>query len=106
MTAYAHSLKPKSIFILSAKYGLLSPDDTIDPYEQTLKNMKAGERRQWAEGVLSELRKRCDLEADQFVFHAGTAYRESLVPHLRHYQIPMEGLGLGKQLQWLDRQLQ
>jgi hypothetical protein len=37
MMAYAHSLKPKSIFILSAKYGLLSLDDTIDPYEQTLK---------------------------------------------------------------------
>ena len=105
MMAYAHSLKPKNIFILSAKYGLLSPDDIIGPYEQTLKTMKAGERRQWAQGVLSELRKRCNLEADQFVFLAGTAYRENLVPHLNHYQVPMEGLPFGKQLQWLDRQL-
>ncbi len=35
MMAYAQSLKPKRIFILSAKYGLLSPDDMIEPYEQT-----------------------------------------------------------------------
>jgi hypothetical protein len=32
-------------------------------------------------------------------------YRENVVPHLKHYEIPMEGLGLGKQLQWLERQL-
>ncbi|HTV30261.1 MAG TPA: hypothetical protein VMF32_21095 [Xanthobacteraceae bacterium] len=73
--AYAQSLKPKSIFILSAKYGLLSPDDTIEPYEQTLKTMKTGERRAWAEAVLSALRQNCDLDADTFVFLAGDPYR-------------------------------
>jgi hypothetical protein len=36
MMAYAESLRPKRIFILSAKYGLLRPDDLIEPYEQTL----------------------------------------------------------------------
>jgi len=35
--AYAQRLRAKRIFILSAKYGLLDPDDIIDPYEQTLK---------------------------------------------------------------------
>jgi cytoplasmic iron level regulating protein YaaA (DUF328/UPF0246 family) len=106
MMAYAHSLKPKSVFILSAKYGLLSPHDMIDPYEQTLKAMKAGERQEWAQRVISELRKRCNLEEDRFVVLAGMQYRENVVPHLKHYEIPMEGLGLGKQLQWLERQLQ
>lgn len=32
MMAYAESLKPKQL-ILSAKYGLLRPDDLIEPYE-------------------------------------------------------------------------
>jgi hypothetical protein len=106
MMAYAQSLKPKSIFILSAKYGLLSTDTVIDPYEKTLKNMKTAERRQWAQGVISELRKHCDLDADNFVFLAGMPYRENLVPHLKHHEVPMEGLVFGKQLQWLERQLQ
>jgi len=36
MMTYARSLKPKCIFILSAKYGLLKLDDIIDPYEKTV----------------------------------------------------------------------
>ena len=106
MMAYAQSLKPRSIFILSAKYGLLSTDTVIEPYEQTLKTMKSGERQRWAQGVISELRKRSDLDADNFVFLAGMPFRENLVPHLKHYEVPMEGLAFGKQLQWLERQLQ
>ena len=105
MMAYSQSLKPRRIFILSAKYGLLSPEDTIEPYEQTLKTMKAGERRAWAQGVLSALRQNCDLDTDDFVFLAGDAYRQNLVPHIRHYTVPMEGLAFGKQLQWLELQV-
>jgi hypothetical protein len=33
MMAYAKTLSPKRIFILSAKYRLLTPDDLIDPYQ-------------------------------------------------------------------------
>jgi hypothetical protein len=105
MMAYAESLKPKRIFILSAKYGLLSPDDMIEPYEQTLKKMKTAERRAWAQGVLSVLRQSCDLDADTFVFLAGDAYRQNLLSHIKHYTVPMEGLAFGKQLQWLERQV-
>jgi cytoplasmic iron level regulating protein YaaA (DUF328/UPF0246 family) len=105
MMAYAQCLKPKRIFILSAKYGLLSPDDMIEPYEQTLKTMKTAERRTWARGVLSALRQNCDLDADTFVFLAGDAYRQNLVTHIKHYTVPMEGLAFGKQLQWLERQV-
>jgi cytoplasmic iron level regulating protein YaaA (DUF328/UPF0246 family) len=105
MMAYAQSLKPKQVYILSAKYGLLSPYDMIEPYELTLKTMKTAERRLWAQRVLSALRQNCDLDADTFVFLAGDPYRQNLVPHIKHYSIPMEGLPFGKQLQWLERQV-
>jgi hypothetical protein len=36
---YARSLKPDAIYILSAKYGLVSLDQAIDPYDITLNNM-------------------------------------------------------------------
>lgn len=105
MMAYAKSLRPKCIFILSAKYGLLSLEDMIEPYEQTLKTMKMADRRAWAQDVLSALRQVSDLNADDFVFLAGDAYRQALVPHIKHYTVPMEGLSFGRQLQWLERQL-
>jgi hypothetical protein len=101
MMVYAESLSPKRIFILSAKYGLISPDELIEPYEQTLKKMKAPERQQWAEKVLIALRQNSDLDFDEFVFLAGKPYRQYLLAHIRHYTVPMEGLAFGKQLQWL-----
>jgi cytoplasmic iron level regulating protein YaaA (DUF328/UPF0246 family) len=87
--AYAKRLKPESIFILSAKYGLLSPSHIIEPYERTLKAMKAGERRTWAKGVIKELRKHADLDNDHFVFLAGADYRQNLIPHLKRCSVPM-----------------
>jgi hypothetical protein len=104
MIAYARALKPARIFILSAKYGLLSPNDLIEPYEMTLKTMKVAVRKEWAQSVLAMLRRDCDFDTDRFVFLAGMPYRQYLEPHLRHHTAPMKGLAFGKQLQWLDRQ--
>ncbi len=101
MFSYAQSQQPKKIFILSAKYGLLKPDDIIEPYEKTLKSMKAVEKRAWTENVLQKLQQEANLQTDHFVFLAGMPYREGLVSYIKSYEIPMEGLSFGRQLQWL-----
>lgn len=92
--------------ILSAEYGLLHPSQRIQPYEKTLKGARVFERRKWADGVLEELLP----EAKRFervVFLAGMNYREFLLPRLveagLQVDIPMEGLPLGGQLSWLER---
>ena len=105
MLLYAQQLRPQKIFILSAEYGLLKPDDVIDPYEKTLKNMKTSERSAWAGNVLSKLCQEADLQEDKFIFLAGAPYRESLIRHIRHYEVPMEGLSFGRQLQWLTERV-
>lgn len=99
--AYAQGLEPDVIFILSAKHGLLPPDKVIAPYDVTLNGMGVGERRAWAADVLQALRERFDLERDHFVFLAGQRYREFLLPHIRSVELPLDGLGIGKQLQYL-----
>ncbi|MHA6897038.1 DUF6884 domain-containing protein [Ralstonia pseudosolanacearum] len=38
-------------FILSAKFGLVAPEQTIEPYEQTLNDMPVAERGAWARSV-------------------------------------------------------
>ena len=96
-------------FVLSAKYGLVHPDEVIAPYELTLNTMGVAERRQWARGVLAQLEPRLDgFEA--VVFLAGQRYREFLEQPLRSrgvaVSVPMEGLGIGQQLSWLGRELQ
>lgn len=53
---YAEKLAPDTIFILSAKYGLLALDQEIEPYEQTLNKMRNYAVRAWANSVFEEIR--------------------------------------------------
>lgn len=101
--AYAESLKSDAIYVLSAKHGLLALEDQIDPYELTLNTMGIGQIRAWAAGVLSQLAAVADLKRDRFVFLAGDKYRKFLVSHLTHFEVPMEGLTIGRQLQFLSQ---
>jgi hypothetical protein len=101
---YAKLLDPDKIFILSAKHGLLDLDEKIEPYNQTLNTMHSNEIKKWADSVLADLQKVSDLEGDEFVFLAGERYRRFLLPHIRNHEIPMRGLGIGKQLKFLKEE--
>lgn len=98
---YAQKLDSDKIFILSAKHGLLSLEEEVDPYEQTLNTMSAIEVKQWADQVLDQIRAKCSIDETIFIFLAGERYRKYLLPHLKNVQIPLKGLGIGKQLQKL-----
>ncbi|NLT74338.1 MAG: hypothetical protein GXX94_09145 [Chloroflexi bacterium] len=99
--AYAESLHPDAIYILSAKHGLLPLEQEIEPYNVTLNDMGREARRQWAQGVLAQLGRVADTQHDRFVILAGVKYRSDLTPGLAHVEVPMKGLPIGKQLQWL-----
>ena len=98
---YAQQFSPDKVFILSAKYGLVQLYEKIEPYDKTLNSMSARERKSWATRVVSQLRRHCNLEKDHFVILAGQKYRQYLLPHLKSYEIPLAGLPIGKQLQFL-----
>ena len=100
---YAESLNSDYIFILSAKYGLVGLEEEIEPYDKTLNKMPVNEKKEWAKNVLVQLEEVVDLKNDDFIFLAGMNYRKYLVPEIKNYKIPMEGLPIGKQLQWLKR---
>jgi cytoplasmic iron level regulating protein YaaA (DUF328/UPF0246 family) len=102
---YAESLNPDMIFILSAKYGLLGLNDEIEPYNFTLNDLDSAEIKEWADEVFEQIQRVSDTEKDEFVFLAGNNYRKFLVPHLKYYSVPMQGLAIGKQLQWLANKI-
>ena len=97
-----------SWLVLSAKHHVVPPDTMLEPYDETLKKKTAAERRQWATRVFEQLKARFPNPSEcVFYFHAGREYQEELI-HLfeRHgyrWQNPLQGLGIGKQLQWYDR---
>lgn len=98
---YANSLRPTEIYVLSAKHGLLELAREIEPYEQTLNNMRDSEIKEWANNVLQQLRSIASLEKAEFIFLAGDKYRKYLLPHIKNAVVPLQGLRIGEQLQRL-----
>lgn len=83
-------------YILSAKHGLLAPDQVVEPYDLSLKELTLNERQQWATRVLAEIERR-GLAGGSFYLHAGIQYSKFLAPALNADR-PLSGLGIGKQL--------
>lgn len=99
--SYAKSLNPIKIYILSAKYGVLELNDIVSPYEKTLKTMKVQECYEWGAKVTRQLiDKNFDFDS-KVVFLCGAKYRKPIIHLFTNYETPLEGMGIGKQLQWL-----
>lgn len=91
--------------ILSAKHGVLYPEETIAPYDLTLNSMGASARREWAEDVLPNLLSIAQ-KAKNVVIFAGQRYAENLIGPIAEKGIPisqpLRGLRQGEQLAWLS----
>ena len=96
-------------FILSAKHGLVPPEEILAPYDVTLTTMSRAGRRHWSLGVLVALESLLgDLGEHTFEIHAGFAYAgfglaDGLAAAGALVQLPTSGLSLGRQLQFYGR---
>lgn len=89
-----------TVAILSAKHGLLDLDKFIQPYDETLNEMRRNERAAWADRVMAQIKQ--EYPKHSLIYYAGEIYCEGLPVG---YQ-PMKGLTIGRRLQWLDKQLE
>ena len=73
-------------FILSGKYGLLSPDDMIRWYDCDLKKMPVSYQKEWSEKVYKSLQEKLgDLDDIQFVLFCGETYYKGYIERLKHW---------------------
>lgn len=106
--AYARTLNPDNIYILSAKYYVVDLDEEISPYDVTLKDMNADQKREWVDNVLKKCEEKGINRDDETVFLAGHAYLDYLLEYFSNYTVPYQDAGLegiGYILQWLDQQI-
>lgn len=90
------------VLILSAKYGLLGLEDWVDPYD--LRMRQSGCIRV---GTVQRQAQERGLEGlTPVVALGGRDYVDMIRAIWPHCQTPLTGIGgIGKQLQWLTRQL-
>jgi hypothetical protein len=91
--------------ILSAKHGLVDPDQPLEPYDRALTDLPADARRTWGQQVVKALAEHFDgISGMTFEVHAGEPYRAAIEPGLRaagaQLEVPLNGLPLGRQLAW------
>ena len=107
---YAQSLNSDKIFILSAKYGLLDPEQIIEPYDESLNNISSRNRKVWADKVLNQMRAAgLNLEKDRFTILAGKNYRQYLIGEqkIKYAETPLADIGgIGKILSYLNTHIQ
>jgi cytoplasmic iron level regulating protein YaaA (DUF328/UPF0246 family) len=96
--------RTKAVYILSAKHGLVSLDDILEPYEMTLKTMPSTTRRAWGATVAEAIRS-VAKRRDQLLLFAGEDYaaplREPLQAQGYLLQYPLGTRSLGARLQHL-----
>jgi len=96
-------------FILSAKYGLVSPDREIDTYDLELKDLTIAERRAWSGRVLQDIAEHCGTVTGKIIeIHAGAEYRrhglvQGLAAQGAKVVVPLAKLALFDQLSWYSR---
>lgn len=97
--AYAEAFCDEWI-ILSARHGVLPPDDLVEPYEQSMSSMRLSEREAWGQRVSSSLNERYRGLRVRYVGLAGSEY-------LRHLRLqapldePLDRMGIGTRIKYL-----
>jgi hypothetical protein len=91
-------------FVVSAKYGLLDPDDVVGPYDLRLEDREARYREVWGRFVAAQLAERMPLSGATVEAHASRSYVEPLREPLERagatLVTPLEGLRQGERLSW------
>ena len=114
--AFAQTLNPDKIFILSALHHLLDLNKEIGPYDVTLSNIpkqkrKSGlkvlntkEKKDWGRKVIQQLSNEADLKNDTIIILAGQEYIKPIKENISHLETPLNGLGQGQRLKFLKQQ--
>jgi hypothetical protein len=102
--------KGDSWLVLSARHGLIRPDEMLEPYNQTLKAMTKAQRDAWARQVVTQMRSWASdrsVTSLHVTLLAGATYATwtPLAHDLARVVQPLQGMSIGYRLKWLTEQL-
>lgn len=115
---YATLQKPDRIYILSAKYFLLDPEQVIEPYKVTLsyvskkerlknpdlKILNKEERKNWYTQIINQLNQVSDIKKDYFIILAGKRYIEGFIDQILNKECPLDG-NFCERKAWLKKKI-
>ena len=92
-----------NFYILSAKYGLLPKNKVISDYNVTLNKMSKISKYKWSLHTARQINNTFSKN-DKLYIMAGKNYYNDVIKYINiEYDILMEGMSIGKRLQWLSK---
>jgi len=93
-------------FVVSSRWGLVTPEEVIAPYDVFLGDMPASYRRAWAAFVVAQLAGHLELAGASIEIHAGDHYVDALRPAIEGAGAelidPVDAHSMGETLAWYD----
>lgn len=86
----AQSKDVNQIYILSGKYGLLLPEEIIEPYDLNLNSQTDKYQIEWYRNVLKRLTELEDLNSTHFILYTNKTYYKGFVDEMKSFEIPYE----------------
>lgn len=105
---YAKQLKPDKILILSAKYGVLTLNQIIKPYNNTLLKMSKHKQKVWSLMCIKQLMQMNIDFNEKAIFLTGKTYHRYISPYFKNKEMPFQNIGktgLGPILNYLDEMI-
>jgi len=93
-------------FVLSAKHGLIEPEQIVEPYDVTLAKMSSAAKVVWSDQVVADIRRRWKHpELCRFSVFAGMLYAQPF-NHFPRTVFPLAGEGIGDRLKFFKQQFE
>ncbi len=101
---FAERLKPRELFVVSAKYGLVQIDEELESYELKLADLDRGELGSWRRRVALDVEALTEM-GELVVILSGEFYASWSDACHRRLSQPFAGLMVGERLQFVSRLL-
>ena len=104
---YAHLLQPNNNFIhiISAKYGVIKLNETIEKYDLSVYDLSKPEYIKWCDGIFDSLNSLYDIDNTNFIFLCGINYYKPYINKLKNHSLPYENKPIGKTIQYASQQI-
>jgi len=89
-------------WVLSARHGLVHPDEVLEPYDENLSGAPKTVREEWGARVRRALLERYEGRRIKLVLMAGKSYASFLEGLEFEVEEPLRGLGTGHRRRWLS----
>jgi hypothetical protein len=98
--------RPDFLYIIGVYVGIITVNTYLKPYDLPIDKINKDELHELHRKIISKLTDCHDLTKDEFILLANQKHIEGILPHLKNYKRPLQGVGIGYAIGLMTRYFQ